>query len=205
MVFGGWNLPGKTSFGSAEAVHAAFDYLAAELRKIGFKGLLPIFSGGDARSKTVAACGFEAAAPYGYGEAGGKLQTQIDRNLARAKNPHVFEIPAVSVGFDSKPWHGKRFPMLSPADFKSALAWVRDTFIPGRTYADDWQSRVVLLSNWNEYGEGTYLMPTEDARGFGYLDAVRSVFTDEGPDPALNLKPTPAQRARIGNLYPQPR
>jgi len=46
-------------------------------------------------------------------------------------------------------------------------------------------------------------MPTEDERGFGYLDAVRSVFTDERPDPALNLKPTSVQRERLCNLYPQ--
>jgi len=43
--------------------------------------------------------------------------------------------------------------------------------------------RMLLLDNWNEWGEGHYLLPHAEA-GFGYLDAVRDVFTrrDNTPD-----------------------
>ncbi len=42
--------------------------------------------------------------------------------------------------------------------------------------ADELGSRMLLLDNWNEWGEGHYLMPYQEY-GFGYLDAVRTVFT----------------------------
>ena len=59
------------------------------------------------------------------------------------------------------------------------------------TYAPSAEPRAVLMA----------CAPSADARGFAYLDAGRATFTDERPDPALNVKPTPRQRARICNLY----
>ena len=41
--------------------------------------------------------------------------------------------------------------------------------------------RMLLLDNWNEWGEGHYIAPYREY-GFGYLDAVREVFApDAGP------------------------
>ncbi len=48
-------------------------------------------------------------------------------------------------------------------------------------------SRMLLLDNWNEWGEGHYLAPYQEY-GFGYLDAVRKVFT-EAPEPHRDLIP----------------
>ena len=45
---------------------------------------------------------------------------------------------------------------------------------------DDWTKKFVAFSTWNEYGEGTYIMPS-GGNGFGYLDAVRSVFMEDVP------------------------
>lgn len=202
-VFGGWNFPDRTSFGSAAATKEAFGYLEGELKKLGFKGLIVVSSNWNGAGEELSACGFTARAPYNYGTDGWKIETQKARNLARAAIPGAFAIPSVSVGYNSEPWHGTRYPMMSPADFKTALTWIRDEFIPAQPHKTPWEERVVLLSTWNEYGEGTYLMPTEDERGFGYLDAVRAVFTDEKPQTALNVRPTVAQRRRICNLYPQ--
>ena len=36
---------------------------------------------------------------------------------------------------------------------------------------------MLILDNWNEWGEGHYLLPYTEY-GFGYLDAIRKVFTD---------------------------
>lgn len=47
--------------------------------------------------------------------------------------------------------------------------------------------RMVLLDNWNEFGEGHYIAPHRQY-GFGYLDAVRNVFVD-GPREHLDLVP----------------
>ena len=34
----------------------------------------------------------------------------------------------------------------------------------------------VLIEAWNEWGEGAYIEPQQEF-GFGYLDAIRAVFT----------------------------
>ena len=49
--------------------------------------------------------------------------------------------------------------------------------------ADSLGRRMIVLDNWNEWGEGHYIAPHADA-GFGYLKAVREVFThaDNKPD-----------------------
>ncbi|MBW7862790.1 MAG: hypothetical protein GX580_14825 [Candidatus Hydrogenedens sp.] len=47
-------------------------------------------------------------------------------------------------------------------------------------------ARMLLLDNWNEWGEGHYIAPYRE-HGFGYLDAVREVFSDAPP--RANLLP----------------
>lgn len=83
-----------------------------------------------------------------------------------------------------------------------AQKWVKEEYLP--TYAkENWQKNFVMLSTWNEYGEGTYLMPTAGENGFGYLDALREAYTDEKADKAVNTAPTAAQKTRINRMYPQ--
>ncbi|MGI6196750.1 MAG: hypothetical protein ACOYIO_06700 [Eubacteriales bacterium] len=83
-----------------------------------------------------------------------------------------------------------------------AQKWVKDEFLP--KYAkEDWQKNFVMISTWNEYGEGTYIMPTTDEKGFRYLDVLREAYTDEKADKSLNTVPSAAQRTRINRLYPQ--
>lgn len=57
-----------------------------------------------------------------------------------------------------------------------------------------------MMSNWNEYGEGTYIMPCKGLNGFGYLNAVRDVYTKEKPHE--DDVPTPNQLSRLSYLYP---
>ena len=199
-VFGGWRFAEARAFGSVATTREAFDYLEAEVRKLGFKGMVFVASNWET-SADIAAEGFDATCAYNYRREGYTKEVNVERNLRRAKTPGAYAIPVVSVGFDSKPWHGCRYPMMEPSVLGETLAWCRDTFVPKFAEKGTWQENTYWLSTWNEYGEGTYIMPTDDARGFAYLDAVRATFTDERPDPALNVKPTPRQRARICNLY----
>ena len=46
---------------------------------------------------------------------------------------------------------------------------------------------MLLLDNWNEWGEGHYIAPHREF-GFGYLDAVRNVFSD-APKQHVDLLP----------------
>jgi len=93
--------------------------------------------------------------------------------------------------------------MMTPTDFEAAHLWVRDEYLPSHAAKDTWQENFVMLSTWNEYGEGTYIMPSAGNGGFGYLDALRTVYTQEDVNPALNAVPTAAQKERITHLYPQ--
>jgi len=89
----------------------------------------------------------------------------------------------------SQAWSGWRDEgsiwKIPPADFETLLQKASDfmaTLPP-----DELGSRILLLDNWNEWGEGHYIAPYQEY-GFGYLDAVRKVFTD-APDAHRDLVP----------------
>ena len=199
FLFGGaWRLPKQ--FGSVEKVRAAFDYLADEVRKIGCDGMIYVASQASS-APDLAAMGFDATAAYNWGDDGYRYDVNTNSNWKNAADRSCYTIPTVSVGFNNEPWGGKRKPMMTPEELRRTLTWARDEFEPKMSAKGTWQERLFMLSTWNEYGEGTYMMPTTDERGFGYLDAVRAVFTDEPVDRSLDLLPTAAQRARMCRLY----
>lgn len=82
----------------------------------------------------------------------------------------------LSTGWDSEPWGfslTRTQWRLTPSEFEQ-LARRAKAVLEARDPAS-LAGRLVLLDNWNEYGEGHYLMPTRE-HGFGYLDALRRVF-----------------------------
>jgi len=86
------------------------------------------------------------------------------------------DLLTISMGWDSTPWHSSStIWRLPPEDFetlcRSARGFMDD--LP----AGDLAGRMVLLDNWNEFGEGHYIAPHREY-GFGYLDAVRNAFCD---------------------------
>ncbi|MGD0900669.1 MAG: hypothetical protein ABR915_22785, partial [Thermoguttaceae bacterium] len=82
---------------------------------------------------------------------------------------------------------------------KALALWTRDEFMPSLP-GDSLGRRVVMLANWNEFGEGHFMLPAASA-GFGYLDALREVFTAGGPHE--DAVPTPRQRSRFTVLFPK--
>ncbi len=74
---------------------------------------------------------------------------------------------------------------IPPADFATLLRQAKD-FI-ATLPPDQLGSRMLLLDNWNEWGEGHYIAPYREY-GFGYLDAVRKVFST-APEPHVDLIP----------------
>jgi hypothetical protein len=68
---------------------------------------------------------------------------------------------------------------IPPAQYKELLEKAKAVI---RTFpATQLGSRMILLDNWNEWSEGHYLAPHREY-GFGYLDAVREVFSDAPKD-----------------------
>ena len=64
---------------------------------------------------------------------------------------------------------------LSPKEFEELLRWGRD-FVEKEMPKDELGGKMLILDNWNEWSEGHYLAPYREY-GFGYLDAVRRVFS----------------------------
>jgi len=61
--------------------------------------------------------------------------------------------------------------------------------------------KLLLLDNWNEFGEGHYIAPHRQY-GFKYLDAVRSVFTS-APESHIDLIPEDVGLGPYGSLFKQ--
>ena len=74
---------------------------------------------------------------------------------------------------------------IPPQDYEGLLRQAKDfaTKLP----ANELGSKMLLLDNWNEWGEGHYIAPYREY-GFGYLDAVRKVFSN-APEPHTDLIP----------------
>jgi hypothetical protein len=92
-------------------------------------------------------------------------------------------VPTLSVGWDPKPWHNPSVPWLSddmkrwylqPAEYEDLCRRVKALMesLPDQSLG----RRMAMLDNWNEWGEGHFIAPHQ-GHGFGYLDAVRNVFT----------------------------
>jgi len=182
--------------GSVEEARKALDYFREEVKKAGFPGLHIQWNqgGGSVMSKEAATqfsgrvneMGFNSVAMYNmggmnedylvYGANSMEIRTQMDSIL----NVPVF--PCVSVGWDDTP----RFPAKgikdvvhyhnTPASFAALLSKAKE-------YADSHpeQPRLITINAWNEWVEGSYLLP-DMLNGFGYLEAVKRVISGDYDD-----------------------
>ena len=65
---------------------------------------------------------------------------------------------------------------LPPADYEILLRKGKE-FIKNNFSKDELGSKMLILDNWNEWSEGHYIAPYREY-GFGYLDAIRRVFSN---------------------------
>ncbi len=83
-------------------------------------------------------------------------------------------------------WHDEgSIWKIPPRDYETLLRQAKDfvaTLPPSEL-----GSKMLLLDNWNEWGEGHYIAPYREY-GFGYLDAVRKVFVPAA-GPHVDLLP----------------
>ena len=93
------------------------------------------------------------------------------RNLAMPYYPHV------SIGWDNNPRTHKLLPTIcknnTPEAVQTCLQAAKD-FIDRHNI----EPRLVTINSWNEWTETSYLQP-DDLYGYGYLNAVKSVFLQE--------------------------
>ena len=179
------------------------EYLEEELKKIGYDGVYWTFCGTP--NEGYEAMGFDAAHAYSWGVPGNGADANKNGILGyKNASDIVWAIPTVRVGYTNTPWGKTRTPFISKEDYIEVCRWIRDDYL--KKYAKtDVQKKLVWISTWNEYGEGTFVMPTTDEKGFQYLDTIRNTFTKGDPaDLAkIDVYPTASQLERITHQYPQ--
>ena len=184
--------------GPAEA-RKCFDYLRNEVKKLGYKDLIVMCCGDN--NPVYKECGIDAVHAYNWGIEGYDVEFTKGRVLGNIREGSTHTVPTVSMGFNHTGWTGIRTPVLEPSDMVTLLEWSKNEILS--TYEkDSWKSKLVMLSTWNEYGEGTYMCPA-GVHGFGYLDALREVFMEDVPH--ADVIPNQDQLDRICILHPQDR
>jgi hypothetical protein len=192
----------------SDGVRRALTAMREECRGAGLPGLCLLACVGDTgEARRAAAEGYDAVTAYtwpGLGMTGEGMfapfapllegyRRQWEQLEALGLLPLV---PPLCGGWDSRPWHGDnnlvRYDR-TPALFRQHLADARQFLehratVPrpgaGPSVTDGFDAglrRLVLIEAWNEWGEGAYIEPHREF-GFGYLDAIREVFTDAAPD-----------------------
>lgn len=141
--------------------------------------------------------GYDALSSYGYGSAGTDDPDESpysdmvigysdiwDSILAVSKLPYLLPL---SPGGDNRAWALFDAPLEQVRTGSSAELF-EQMLENAKARIDSGKApRMVLVSAWNELGEGAYVEPTV-GRGFGYLDAIRDVFA--GPSPHTDLAPS---------------
>ncbi|MBO4950583.1 MAG: glycoside hydrolase family 99-like domain-containing protein [Clostridia bacterium] len=185
--------------GGPEVLKKSLDYLRREVKKLGYKGLVILCCGES--MPVYKACGIDGVHAYNWGHKGYDVEFTKSRVLSNMNEGSCHTVPTVSSGYNLLGWTGKRSPVLEPDDMVELLEWAKDDIV-SRYDKNSWKSKLIMLSTWNEYGEGTYMCPA-GVHGFGYLDALRTVFREDVPH--VDVIPNQDQLDRINILHPQDR
>ncbi len=176
-----------------EAVKRSFEKMRRMCQEKGLPGLYLVACSGPSPNdiKLIDDAGYDAISGYNYPSAGtnGELRAPYDVNIkgyegiwkSIAKSSTLRYIPVTDPGWDSRPWHGANAMVRTdkaPYKFEKMLDLAKQ-FVDTEHAKE--QRKVVFVEAWNELGEGDAIEPTRDW-GFGYLDAIRRVFTpNAGP------------------------
>lgn len=180
-------------FGSIDEAAKAMDYFRKEVKKAGFPGLhvQEIQGGGymmdddniKSMNERIAKLGINSEALYNMGGfdpdylVHGANAIKIREQMDEAFDIPVF--PCVSIGWDDTP----RFPAKGAADvtrFHNTPKSFESFLSKSKEYMDSHtdQPRFMMINAWNEWVEGSYLLP-DTLNGFDYLEAVRRVVGEE--------------------------
>ncbi len=193
-------------FAGVEGARQALETLRDECVRAGFPGVIVLM---ELRTsdrnvlKNMRDMGVDYCYAYTWGTADANRQRQA--NVAQreaAAEEGMRMLPSVSVGWQTSPWNGTPDPgdgWVSVDDYRRLVAWAKDEFLPTQP-SGSLGRRMLMLANWNEFGEGHFIMPSSLA-GFGYVDALRAVFGPPGPH--VDSAPSPAQIRRYTALFPR--
>ena len=181
----------KQGFSSPEEAAEAMEYFRSEVRKAGFPGLhLQLTPGGGSdpsaarqqhMNENIKLLGINSIAFYNMGgfdcDYRKHCETAVRMRKSTAAAYDIPLFPTVSIGWDDTP----RFPRKGAADvtrFNNTPEVFAEYLKIAKDYADslrDSQPPFIMINAWNEWVEGSYLLPDEP-NGFGYLEAVKKVL-----------------------------
>ncbi len=183
------------NLGGEEKAAAAIAKMRHACIKAGFSGLFimgeyhnPL----DRKESMYKNLGLDAAVSYHWPSFTEKMPAKAptDTTIARFQSEcwsgleNVTELPSpptVSVGWDSRPWGSTYYKghwKLTPAEYKQLLESAKEYM--NNQPKGSLQSKMLMLDNWNEYGEGHFIFPTKK-EGFAYLNAVKDIFAISFP------------------------
>jgi hypothetical protein len=178
--------------GGVEPASRAIEAMRAACRAAGFAGLTLI---GEYRGFVPATLdrmrdlGADASFAYCWHLPGSPapdaaVATQLEAIRATRDRGVLPQVVTVSQGWSG--WHDEGSVWSVPPDaFERLLRGAKE--IVDTSPKDEIGSRMILLDNWNEWSEGHFIAPSRQ-HGFGYLEAVRTVFA-AGPDSHVDLLP----------------
>lgn len=190
------------TFGSTKALKEGLDEFRAKTVQAGFKGLhlqcvmwpgrvynwLP--EGDDCKGMTMTELlrylGFSSVTHYNWSGA-----VNLDGDYAALTDEYVKVIsddcdkityyPNLTIGWDNNVRFNSFVPGVvtnnTPENFKRACEKVK-AFTDKEMAAGHMQAPLITVNSWNEWTETSYLEP-DDLYGYGYLEAVKDVFTGE--------------------------
>lgn len=190
--------------GSIEKVRQAFDKMRQACRKEGFDGLwlLGEYRGLDAKHlELMKSIGLDYTFAYCWHVKNSPSpQEAIDSQMKSIRTTQELGILPQVVTV-SQGWSGWRDEgsiwTLPPTEFETLLRQGK-AFVE-KLPQDQLSGKMLLLDNWNEWGEGHYLLPYTEY-SFGYLDAIRKVFTD-APANHIDLIPEDIGMGPYENAY----
>ncbi len=166
--------------GSVENVRKALDKMREKCKEAGFAGLIIIgeYRGLDPHHlQLMKDLGLDYTSAYVW-----PIPDNPTPDVAIKKQEEYWtktrdmgiipEIITLSMGWTGWQDEGSIWK-LPPKDFQILCEKAKE-FIKGLP-PHQLGSRMILIDNWNEWGEGHYIMPYREY-GFGYLDAIRNVF-----------------------------
>ncbi|MGC8842524.1 MAG: glycoside hydrolase family 99-like domain-containing protein [bacterium] len=173
-------------------VKRALEKMREKCKEAGFSGLIIIgeYRGLDPNHlKLMHDMGLDYTSAYVWPVPGNPkpeeaIQKQVEYWTKTRDMKIIPEIITLSMGWTGWQDEGSIWK-LPPKDFKKLCLKAKEFLksLPPSQLG----SRMILLDNWNEWGEGHYIMPHREY-GFGYLDAVREVFCD-APKNHIDLIP----------------
>lgn len=164
--------------GGAQNVPRTFEAMRAVCRRAGFAGLyiLGEYRGLDPKELRFRKdLGFDYTFAYCWPihDPSQAISAQLDF-IRKTRDLNILpEVVTVSQGWSG--WHNEG-PLykLSPSEYETLLRQAQE--IIATMPKKELGSKLLLLDNWNEWSEGHYIAPHREY-GFGYLDAVRKVFS----------------------------